>query len=273
MNEQKIIKNKSSVQETEIDQLTNFRLFPLIYLILIALIIRIIAVYNVGMIAKDGIKYLKIASYFSQGNFQKGLAEDFHPLYPLLIAPIYSCFAEPEHAGQLVSIVLSSLTLIPVYWLALILFNLPTAVLASILYACHPYLVRISVDVLSEPTYNFFFIAAIALGWQAFSSKKGRYYFLAAAAGSMAYLARPEGIGTIFILILWAMLADISRPKNKKRSRLRLVALTSIILAFLLVAFPYLFYLRQETGSWILTKKKSLKTLVGLSQAPKIDQE
>ena len=246
-----------------------YKSLALIILILIALVIRITAAHNAGMIAKDGIKYLEMAEHFSQGEFHKGIAEDFHPLYPLLIAPIYPLFSEPERAGQFVSVVLGSLTLIPVYFLGLKIFNFPTAVIASLLFACQPYLVRTSAEVLSEATYIFFYVLAIALGWQALISKKYRYYFLASVAGSLAYLTRPEGLGTLFILVLWVMVAGARQFRRDYRQRL--VAVTSIALAFFLLAFPYLLHLKLETGSWMLTKKKSLKTLIGLTQAPEIE--
>lgn len=242
-----------------------YRSLYLILLILIALVIRIIAAQNAGMIAKDGIKYLQMAGHFSRGELDKGLAEDFHPLYPLLISPIYPLFSEAERAGQFVSVILGTLTLIPVYFLGLKIFNFPTAVIASLLFACQPYLVRTSAEVLSEATYIFFYATTIALGWQALTSKKICYYFLASTTGSLAYLARPEGIGTLFILALWVL---ASRVRGR-----RLAAITSMSLAFLLVAFPYLFYLKLETGSWMLTKKKSLKTLIGLSHAPEVKTE
>lgn len=235
----------------------------MILLILIALVIRIIAAQNAGMIAKDGIKYLQMAEHFSRGELDKGLAEDFHPLYPLLIAPIYSLFSEPERAGQFVSVVFGAFTLISVYFLGLKIFNFPTAVIASLLFACHPYLVRTSAEVLSEATYIFFYAVTIALGWQALTSKKICYYFLASVTGSLAYLTRPEGIGTLLILLLWVMVVVARRQ--------RLAAITSMALAFLLLAFPYLFYLKLETGSWMLTQKKSLKTLIGLSQDPEVE--
>lgn len=245
-----------------------YRPLSLILIILISLFIRIIAAYNAGMIAKDGIKYLQIAEHFSQGKLHKGLAEDFHPLYPLLIALIYPLFSEPERAGQFVSVVLGTLTLIPIYFLGLTIFNFPTAVIASLLFACHPYLVRVSVEALSESTYIFFYATTIALGWQALTGKNYCYYFLASATGSLAYLARPEGLGTLFILALWALAAGAGHFRGDYRRRL--TAIASMALAFFLLAFPYLVYLKLETGSWVLTKKKSIKTLVGFSQAPEI---
>jgi asparagine N-glycosylation enzyme membrane subunit Stt3 len=246
-----------------------YRPLSVVLLCLIALVIRITAAHNAGMIAKDGIKYLRMAEQFSQGRFHKGLAEDFHPLYPLLIAPLYPLFSEPERAGQFVSVVLGTLTLLPIYFLGLKIFNFPTAAIASLLFACHPYLVRTSAEVLSEAVYIFFYAVAIALGWQALTSKKYRYFFLASAAGSLAYLVRPEGLLALFILALWLFVDGVRHFRRDYRRKLAVFA--SMGLAFFLLAFPYMVYLKIENGSWMLTKKKSLKTLIGLDQAPEID--
>jgi len=228
-------------------------------LLLLTLSLRLWAAYSLRLMAKDGIKYLRMAHYFHQGEFSRGLAIDYHPLYPLLIAPVYNWFPEPEQAGQLISLIFGTLTLWPLYWLGLRLFSPTIALIVGLLFACHPYLIRVSADVLSEATYMFFFTAAVALGWQALLSNRHRYYFLAAASGSMAYLSRPEGILAVLILLAWTLL-----PTKDRQLRSRIKTAVAIILAVVLLAFPYMLYLRQETGHWTLTKKKSIKTLLGI---------
>lgn len=233
----------------------------------LTLLIRLWMVSHTYIIAKDGILYVSAAQHFSALELRAGLALNYPPLYPLLIASAHILIRDWELAGQMVSALFGSLTMVPLFHLARRLFNTRAALLTCLLLAVHPYFVRISAEVLSDATYIFSLLSSVALSWKCLEEGKSQWGFLAGLSCAAAYLTRPEGIGVLFVVLPWVFFLGIlgKRPLPVRRI---LYFSFSLVLSFLLLASPYLLYLRQEMGMWQLTKKKHIKTILGLEDVP-----
>ena len=245
-------------------RLFRYHYYPLI-LVALAAAVRIYLYFFTYIISRDGVTYITLGGYFKQGSLAKGLGHDYHPLYSMLIA-VLSCFLKDSQlAGQIISIVAGSLLVIPIFYLGKSLFNESIAFVTGLLVAFHPYLARISADVVSDPLYILFFATGICVGWSALKRRSLPCFFLTGACTAFAYLTRPEGIGIIIVIGFWILIVDGMRFEFP--SRRGLVSLLLLVLAFLIFASPYLVYLKKDTGHWILTRKKSIKTLMGVEKS------
>lgn len=226
-----------------------------------ALAVRFYLLFHTYILSKDGIIYIDMARKFALGDSQSALSYDFHPLYPLFIAFSQKIFGDWVLSSQIVSSFLGALTILPLYYLGKRVFGPKAAAAGALLYVFSSYAAKFSADSLSEATYLFFFVSAMAAALAAIESNLAWQYAAAGALSSLAYLTRPEGIGLLVVISVWTLL-----PFGRKFLALRRFAsIMVVIFAFLALSSPYLHYLGSANGALTLTKKKSIWVLIGLN--------
>jgi len=229
----------------------------LIFLLGVALALRLLLYKWTYLIAIDGTGfYLKPAQYFALGRWMDGLGVGYHPVYPILVASFSKVLGDFELSGQMVSILFGTLTVLPMYFLTKGAFNRWTAFISSLFLAILPRHVALSADFLSDPTYTFFFILAVWLGFKALIGDDWKILFLAGLATGLAYLTRAEGIGILLVLGPWLLFRKIHfHGWDYRRNG---YACLVLIFSFLLVASPYILYLRHYTGAWTISRKPAV---------------
>ncbi|MBN2467565.1 MAG: glycosyltransferase family 39 protein, partial [Deltaproteobacteria bacterium] len=234
----------------------------ILFLVLVALGVRLIALERICLIARDGIHYVSLARQFLSGSFAEALSHPFHPLYSLLMALAGGFIGDVELAGKLISLLLGSVTVVPVYLLGRTIYDSKVGAVAGLLFAFHPYCVRFSVDVLSDSTFLCFFGFAFYLGVRAAKSDRKAFLWSLGAGGisGLAYLTRPEGIIVPGFLLGWFILAWIGNP-DKNRARTIGMA-TGLVLTFFCVAGPYLGFIKSYTGQWQISMKPSVSKVM-----------
>jgi len=232
-------------------------------LLIISLSVRIYLSFFTYVIKNDSVAFMQNAKYFAGGDFLSGLRHDYHPLYSFLMAVMYKAIPDMEISGTIVSVSFGTLTVIVFYLIGKSVFDRRISFVSSVILALHPYAVRFSVDIISESTYFFFFISALGLGFFAIAERKYYLFALTGICAALTYLARPEGIGIIFIVAGWCILKDLTRFKIVWKEKL--VSILILATSFLVFSMPYLVYIKKETGSWRLTKKKDLSQIIGVN--------
>ncbi|KHE90426.1 MAG: hypothetical protein SCABRO_03809 [Candidatus Scalindua brodae] len=71
-------------------------------------------------------------------------------------------------------------------------------------------------------------------------------------------------IGIIIIVAFWCALKDCVKIKVLWKEKL--VSILILVVSFLVFSTPYLVFIKKETGSWSLTKKKNVSNLAGLGK-------
>jgi hypothetical protein len=231
-------------------------------LLIISLSVRIYLSFFTYVIRNDSVAFMQNARYFAGGDFLSGLRHDYHPLYSFLMAVMYKVIPDMEISGTIVSVLFGTLTVIVFYLIGKSVFDRKISFVSSVILALHPYAVRFSVDIISESTYFFFFILALGLGFFAIVKRKYYLFALTGICAALAYLARPEGIGIILIVVGWCILKDLTKFKIVWKEKL--VSILILATSFLVFSMPYLVYIKKETGVWHLTKKKDLSKIVGV---------
>ena len=117
----------------------------------------------------------------------------------------------------MVSVVFGSLTIIPLFFLVRGLFNQNTAIVSALFYTVHPRFVEYSSDVLREPVFWFFSIAALWLAWEGISRKKCFLFVLSSMSTGFAMFTRVEGAMVFLIVILWILWFFLNDKQNRKK--------------------------------------------------------
>lgn len=233
-------------------------------LLIISLSVRIYLSFFTYIIENDSVAFMQNAKFFVDGDFQSGLRHDYHPLYSFIMAVLYKVIPNMELSGTIVSVFFGTLTVIIFYLIGKSIFDQKISFVSSIILAFHPYAVRFSADVISESTYFFLFISALGLGFFAITKKKFSLFALTGICAALAYLARPEGIGILFVVAGWCLLNDFAKIKVAWKEKV--ISILVLIVSFLVFSLPYLVFIKKETGEWHLTMKKSLSQMIGVKE-------
>ncbi|GEM_PF-1623755 len=229
-------------------------------LFLLALAARLVAALQTRVITPDGVEYIRIATMFSAGDAESALAHPQHPLYPFLISLSANVFGNGETSAQAVSVILGAFCLVPLFFLVRSVFGRRAALFAGAGFAFLPPFVRFGADAVSEPTFHFFLLSALALGYAGAAgrpatslARRSALALLAGACASAAYLTRPEGIALPAAVGGWTLIKTLA---GRPRSLRPLLVAAGFSLAFLVLSAPYLLHIRQQTGRFEITKKK-----------------
>lgn len=205
-------------------------------------------------IATDGCSYLWLAEDIVKGDFENGINAFLPPLFPILSASFSFLFSDLELSGRMVSCILGSLTVFPLFFLVKDIFDKRVAFVTVIFYIVHPYLLRASGEVLTEATY-FFLITSLAwILWVAIKKKKWFLFLLAGLISFLIFLARPEGIAVIFLVLCWILLPGLKRLK--KEFNWKLIAIFCILVAYILPLFLFYLHIKDDIEGMRLTSRR-----------------
>ena len=205
--------------------------------------------YGVGW---DEPNYLMLAKSFAEGHIGHGLHPYWSPMYPVCVALFSFVFRNIELSGRLVSLVAGTVILIPLYILSRSVFNRKIALWSVGLLAFYPPFAFLSTSAWTEPTYICFAIFGIYWGWQYLNHHRIINAVLAGLFFGFGYLTKPEGVGHFLVLFLIVLGQLLLNVKYRRHNALLLFLYT---LSFFVVAFPYMDYLKQQTGQWTLSAK------------------
>lgn len=222
-------------------------------LFFIALGIRFYFLQFCKVISADGVSYAQIARAFIRGDGLGG-AVHFPPFYPILVGLMNLLVPDVELAGRLVSMLMGSLIVVPVYLLALEFFDRRIGLLAGTLSIVWPSIRFWSDEVMSQATYITLILTGIYLIWRGLKKSS----FISSTAGGifigLSYLTRPEAF--IVFLAMTLVLLVYSLVNRVSWKGLAVFILSSW-LAFSVVSSPYVYLLHEKTGKWQLSGKTS----------------
>ena len=227
--------------------------------------IRLYLTFTSFCISGDGAEYISMAHHFAAGETGKALASVFSPLYPLLISLLHRIVPDWELCGNLTSAALGTATIPLLYFLMAEVFERRSvAIGAAALAAIHPLMAEYSASVRTEAGFISLMLAALCLFMSGIRSKQLARIAFAGAVGGIAYLYRVEAIGLLIVCVAFLFLGAVAWKtwdlKSATRWALGFAAL------FLMVASPYMIYLRSSTGHWTIGRELSAAMAFGVAQ-------
>lgn len=246
-------------------------LIAILAIAILGLTVRAIAVvFFTGTIDTEGAEYARIAQNLLAGVGYVGIATPgtqlfFPPLFSYLIAAISLLTHDVESAGRIVSLVMGTLLVLPVYFIARHFYGRAAASIAAVLIALHPLLIGFSSTVFSESATLTLLATAVYATLRAYRSGAAMSYGLAGAAFGLTYLIRPEA--TAYMLV--ALTFGLGYGLLFRRSDFLRIARRAVWLpiAFAVLAAPYVVWLHGQTGQWRLEGKSALNYATGRQAA------
>jgi Dolichyl-phosphate-mannose-protein mannosyltransferase len=223
-------------------------------------LIRLYLVLTTFCISADGVAYIAMAREFHAGRVHSALAWVFSPLYPWLISITYRAIPNWQLAGELLSMAFGTAGVVLLYYLMREVYGRRgVAAGAAALAAIHPMLAGLSASVRTEAGYITLVTAALLFLVRGVERKRIASVAAAAMLCGLAYLYRTEGIGipALFAVIL------VGGPLVWRQWTLRwgVGAAAVLTVTFLLIAAPYLLWMRSYTGHWTVGRELGSATM------------
>jgi 4-amino-4-deoxy-L-arabinose transferase-like glycosyltransferase len=182
----------------------------LFFLICFSAVLKTALALLMPVINHDGPLYIAAAQKIASGSLKEGIRSFHMPYYPLLIVFVHYIVPNWVVAAHLVSLLTSVFTIIPLYLLTRNSFGRESAVGACIAFTFIPLSNHLSVEVIKDPSFLFFFAWAVYFAQRAIDSKKPIYFFLASLFSLFSILFRLEGI-IIFVAYVPFLLFLVSK--------------------------------------------------------------
>jgi hypothetical protein len=214
----------------------------------LALGIRLYLYRFFDVISVDGTGYVGAARKLMTGDIS-GLS--FYGLYPVLTWLVGLAGPDLETAGQLVSVFMGSLLVVPLYLLGVDMFSRATAISAcvvTIVWSSHLF---VSSQVATQAAYTTLALTGIYLVRRMFESRLPSHGCRAGLAMGLAFLTRPEAFLLFFVMPLAPLLEKRREFRLLRRTVAAYCALFAIILCFNMILVHHF------TGTWQLAAKTS----------------
>lgn len=203
----------------------------------------------------DSAQFLLMAQWMGEARFHDALAITYHPFYPFLAAVLNVFVGDLERSGFWVSMVLGSAAAVPLFLLVRSIFGRTPAIVTALFYAVQPHTVEVHADVMTEGTFAFFFFSSMWLCWRSIEEPSLERSIVAGLAACAAYLTRAEGILAVALVTFWPAAVALGRREGRFR---RLAGVGVGIAAILILAFPFLVWVKSQMGTWKLSAKVSV---------------
>jgi hypothetical protein len=229
-------------------------------LFLTALLVRLYFLPFYRVISADGIGYVSAARALLRGEFAPLIT--YGVVYPSLTAAVSTLGLDTESAGRIVSAVMGSLLVVPLYLLGRDFFDRKVATVACILVIAWPSLRGWAGEVMTQATYITLLFTWYWLLWQAYRRGSLRWALAAGAVAGLSYLTRPESL-VAFAAMAPLLLLPAAGAGSVKR---RLVLIAACTGAFILMLAPFVLLVHQVTGVWQISGKGGVTLADALSQ-------
>lgn len=238
----------------------------LILLVAVVFVVRLTIAFNTYVISSDGPFYLSVAQSFAAGDYKSAMQKQFfHPLYPFLIAIASNFVSDWEWAGLLLSILFSSLGVIPIYLIGKRYFPYPVVIISCLFYAFHPQASRLSASILTTGVFIGILLFALWVTIIAMETYRYKYFFISGLLSFIMYLVRPDGI--IFLLLsLIGILVNIHKSAGKNKTVFKKsISILILIIPWIVLMPPYLYSVYSVARKVDISGKASLREMAGFT--------
>lgn len=241
-------------------------------LLLICLIPRVWMAWRWDLLWSDAVIYLHLSEALEKGDFDTAFCALGLNTFPVILMWLRRTGLDWTTAGHWWSVLMATLTVLPLFGWIRRQFDEQVALGACLLYAIHPKLLAYTPLIIRDPTYWFLFALTLYLTWRAVTEMRWWLFPAAGVALTLAAYTRAEGWLLLVPLLLWVWW----RLPAVAGSRARLILGTTACLAVipLLVVLVNITWLRghsrweigtrvgnfRAAWSWLLSSADALLT-------------
>jgi len=176
----------------------------------------------------------------------------YPPAYGTVAGLLFLITGNLQASAHVISLLAGLGTIILVYYYTSNTYNRDAGVVAAALVALNPLFGRISSAALGESFFALGYAAFILIIFKLLKNPNWWLSFIAGLIASIVYLTRAEGflilpLGFIILLIAWW--------RGKQGIGKIVLSLAMLVFGWMVLGFPYLLFLRENLGGWVLSGK------------------
>lgn len=251
-------------------------------IIALALVLRTARYAIEHRLDKDSVGYIYMAEKLAHGKINDAIYMNprMPPLYVSLLALGEYSGIGAEASGVLLSMLAGTLMLIPVFLVSKKIFGDKGGLASAFLVATHPYLIRLSTEVMRDSLFLFLILSALAFAVYAADCPgvSRKWYFSGAFAG-LAAMTRSEGTFFIAAIFIWMLLETAIQARNVRLPVLMKKGagvLTCVLAGFLLMTVPVERYLSDTPSRWSIVDYRisgALSSFTSMSEKEIMEKE
>jgi 4-amino-4-deoxy-L-arabinose transferase-like glycosyltransferase len=225
--------------------------------LVIGFFLRLYAFEHCYVINSDSVYYIYQARAIANNMWNAAQScgpYHFVSIYPFLIVLFHNFIGDWMVAAQVTSLFFGIITIVPLYFLLRRFFSHTIAGIVALIFACNPFFVRESTEIMKDPVFWFFSVLGIYLFIKAADKGKGEIFFLSSFSFCLASLARIEGL----VLYSGSLLYLFFR---KERDYKHIISFGLPIIAIILVAFSSFFISKGGRSLWDIYFSPRLQTI------------
>lgn len=220
----------------------------------IGFLTRMIIFSQTYLISIDGaFQYIPVGKLFAWGEYWEAFHQPQMPLFPYLISILTKMIGNFEVSGQIISIITSTLAVIPLFLLGKYIFGKTAAFWAGIFYFLNPEMLQRSADVLKEGLLIFLLFSAVFLFYLFLRRRSISWLVASTLITLLAVLTRAVSLMFIPVFVFWILFFK-KRPFDMGLSK-RLGYLFVILVLCAVLVVPLMINVKRVTGRWDISKK------------------
>lgn len=223
---------------------------PWLYLgliLLLGLSLRVLMATKIDTLCNDGVLYAQLALSIENGDLVNGTREVRLNTLSLVLAVLHSAGLSWEMAGRVQGVTCSTLAILPLFGWIRRQFDDRIAVIACILYAAHPTVIKWSPEMVRDSLFALFAASTLYFAWRAACELRPRFYVATAVMFVLAAHTRVEAIFLLLPMAAWSARRSLALRQQRWRPWAGL-ACSAAVCGALLLAIAGLVH--WQTGHW-----------------------
>ncbi len=226
----------------------NPELFWLGAIILLAIAMRTIAALSREMVLMDESTYARMAENLLLGRAPWDITETSATSYSILYPFITSAFAvvtrNAVSAGYAVSVLFSSLMILPTYMFGKVMWNKRVATAAASVVAVLPVLVAAGSSIDPHNVFAFWLLSGVFFGYRMQFTKRCMCGMLAGTCLGLAYLTDPSALFYVAVLLVMLVIIGIRQEVASYANK----AAAQFVVTFLVFAVGGIAWMSYQEG-------------------------
>jgi len=173
----------------------------LLSIIVAAIVVKLFLILQSEIINPDGVRYLNSAHELFQGHVAKAFKYDRNLVFSAILGLFNLIIPNGFMAGKMLSCLFLLLSTIPIYFITRELFGCKAAVAAVLIFSTFPTINSLSISIVREPPFLFFFLLAVWCAILALKNKDWRFL------GAVGLFTLAAGAFRLEALLLYPILS------------------------------------------------------------------
>ena len=244
----------------------------LLVIIMLGFLSRVVRVFVNKDIKEDAVLYMNMARTWTESGVDA--ATSLHtmipPLWPWTLHIMHTLGVEPEITGKIVGVILGTGLILAVYVMCRTIFTEKSyALIGALLVSIHPYLIRLSTQMLRDTVYIPLVAIAIAIAMSSSINQKWWKWGAFGFVSALGAMTRREGAEILIFLLCWSLVELIQNRKEFKKTIKEIFTANIIAFSvFFAIIIPVQTAMSETRTTWRFIPKeigKNVKQLFSIS--------